>query len=205
MDNYETEMFFRMHLEPQFLEDEKIMWCGVTENDVKPKEYSESKSQLIGMGICTFLGVLFAGTAVKDAISGSFDNFICGLFVGLILLAAAGFLFYLYFIYRKTRYYAVTNYRVYVLDENGNIVISQKMYPIYKIRYYESSRSVGWTEVYKKEKKIGKPVRYYNKEIVTVRGVKDVEKAYHCINRLIIESANKTDNRADFSKVLFNI
>ncbi len=205
MDNYETEMFFRMHLEPQFLEDEKIMWCGVTENDVKPKEYSKTKSQLIGMGICTFLGVLFAGTAVKDAISGSFDNVIGGLFVGLILLAAAGFLFYLYFIYRKTRYYAVTNYRVYVLDENGNIVISQKMYPIYKIRYYESSRSVGWTEVYKKEKKIGKPVRYYNKEIVTVRGVKDVEKAYHCINRLIIESANKTDNRADFSKVLFNI
>ena len=90
-------------------------------------------------------------------------------------------------------------------DEDGNIVISQKMYPMYKIRYYESSRSVGWTEVYKKEKKIGKPVRYYNKEIVTVRGVKDVEKAYHCINRLIIESANKTDNRADFSKVLFNI
>ena len=205
MDNYETEMFFRMHLEPQFLEDEKIMWCGVTENDVKPKEYSETKSLLIGMGICTFLGVLFAGTAVKDAISGSFNNVIGGLFVGLILLAAAGFLFYLYFIYRKTRYYAVTNYRVYVLDENGNIVISQKMYPIYKIRYYESSRSVGWTEVYKKEKKIGKPVRYYNKEIVTVRGVKDVEKAYHCINRLIIESANKTDNRADFSKVLFNI
>lgn len=205
MDNYETEMFFRMHLEPQFLEDEKIMWCGVTENDVKPKEYSVTKSQLIGMGICTFLGVLFAGTAVKDAISGSFDNVIGGLFVGLILLAAAGFLFYLYFIYRKTRYYAVTNYRVYVLDKNGNIVISQQMYPMYKIRYYESSRSVGWTEVYKKEKKIGKPVRYYNKEIVTVRGVKDVEKAYHCINRLIIESANKTDNRADFSKVLFNI
>ena len=97
MNNYETEMFFRMHLEPQFLEAEKIMWCGVTENDVKPKEYSETKSLLIGMGICTFLGVLFAGTAVKDAISGSFDNVIGGLFVGLILLAAAGFLFYLYF------------------------------------------------------------------------------------------------------------
>ncbi|MBR5512421.1 MAG: hypothetical protein IKV85_00360 [Ruminococcus sp.] len=208
MDNYEVETFMRMHLEPQFLKDEKMMWCGVTENDVKPKEYSETKSRLIGMGICTFLGVLFAGTAVKDAISGSFDNVIGGLFVGLILLGVAGLLFYLYFIYRKTRYYAVTNYRVYILDENGTIVYSQRMKSDYKIRYYKSSRSIGWVEVFKKERKIDIDdayERYYNKAIVTFRGIKDLEKAYHCINRLIIESANKTDNRADFSKVLFNI
>lgn len=205
MDNYEVETFMRMHLEPQFLEGEKLLWCGITENDVKPKEYSETKSKLIFIVIFTFLGVMFAGAAVKDAFSGSFRYFSGGLMVGLILLGTAGFLFYLYFIYRKTRYYAVTNYRVYTLDENGNIVQSHRMYPYYKIRYYESSRSIGWVEVYKKEKKIGKHVRYYNKEIVTVRGVKDAEKAYHCINKLIIESANITDNRSDFSNSLFNI
>lgn len=208
MDNYEVETFMRMYLEPQFLEDEKLVWCGVTENDAKPKEYSETKKTFIGMGICAFLGVLFAGTAVKDAISGSFRYFSVGLMVGLILLGTAGFLFYLYFIYRKTRYYAVTNYRVYTLDENGNIVQSHRMYPYYKIRYYKSSRSIGWVEVYKKEKKIDIDdayERYYNKEIVTVRGVKDAEKAYHCINKLIIESAKITDNRSDFSNSLFNI
>lgn len=205
MDNYETEMFFRMHLEPQFLEDEKIMWCGVTENDVKPKEYSESKPIFISIGICTLLGVLLTGASIKDIISGLFNNVLGGLMVGLMLLGVAGFFVYMYFFYRKTRYYAVTNYRVYILDENGNIVYSRRMRSYYEIRYYASSRSVGWTEVYKKEKKIGKPVRYYNKEIVTVRGVKDVEKAYHCINRLIIESANKTDERAEFNNCFFGV
>lgn len=208
MDNYEVETFMRMYLEPQFLEDEKLVWCGVTENDAKPKEYSETKSKFIFIVIFTFLGVMFAGAAVKDAISGSFRYFSGGLMVGLILLGTAGFLFYLYFIYRKTRYYAVTNYRVYTLDENGNIVQSHKMNPKYKIEYYESPRSIGWVEVYKKEKKIDIDdayERYYNKEIVTVRGVKDAEKAYHCINKLIIESAKITDNRSDFSNSLFNI
>ncbi len=208
MDNYEVESFVRMYLEPQFLKNERMVWCGKTENDAKPWEYGESKNNLIFMGIFTLLGVLFTGAAIEEAFSGSFDNVLGGLVVGLILLGVAGLLFYLYFIYRKTRYYAVTNYRVYILDENGTIVYSQRMKSDYKIRYYKSSRSIGWVEVFKKERKIDIDdayERYYNKAIVTFRGIKDLEKAYHCINRLIIESANKTDNRADFSKVLFNI
>ncbi len=208
MDNYEIETFMRMNLETQLLEDEKIKWCGVTENDAKPWEYSETKSTLIIMGICTLLGVLFTGATIKDIIAGSFDNVFGGLLVGLILLGTAGFFFYRYFFQRKIRYYAVTNYRVYILDENGNIVCSQRMKSDYKIRYYKSSRSIGWVEVYKKEKKIDIDdayERYYNKEIVTFRGIKDLEKAYHCIYKLIIESANITDNRSDFSNSLFNI
>lgn len=86
MENYEIEAFFRMYLEPQFLKDEKIMWCGVTEKDAKPKEYSEIKSFLIWIGILTLLGVLFTGTTIKDIISGAFNNALGGLSVGLLLL-----------------------------------------------------------------------------------------------------------------------
>lgn len=206
MDNYEAESFLRMYLEPQFLEAEKLMWCGVTEKDAKPKEYSRIKPLLIAIGILLLLGVLFTGAAVKDAISGSFGNVMGGLSLGLLLLSVAGFLFYLCFIYRKKRYYAVTNYRVYILDEKGNIVQSQKMRSYYKIRYYASSRSVGWVEVYKKEKKINigdAYERYYNKEIVTFRGVKEAEKAYHCINQLLLDAGRKTDERADFNNCFF--
>ncbi len=208
MDNYEVESFVRMYLEPQFLKNEKIMWCGKTENDAKPKEYSETKKTFIGMGICTLLGVLFTGASIKDIISGSFNNVMGGLCVGLMLLGVAGFLFYIYFFYRKTRYYAVTNYRVYILDENGTIVYSQRMKSDYKIRYYKSSRSIGWVEVFKKERKIDIDdayERYYNKAIVTFRGIKDLEKAYHCINRLIIESAKITDGREEVDKCILGV
>lgn len=205
MENYEIEAFFRMYLEPQFLKDEKIMWCGVTEKDAKPKEYSEIKSFLIWIGILTLLGVLFTGTTIKDIISGAFNNALGGLSVGLLLLSVAGLLFYICFIYRKTRYYAVTNYRVYTLDENGNIVQSQKMKSYYLIRYYESSRSVGWVEVYKKEREIGKKSRYHNKEIFTVRGINNVEEAYRCINQLLLDAGRKTDERKDFNNCFFGV
>lgn len=205
MDNYEVEAIMRTYLEPQFLKNEKITWCGKTEIDAKPWEYGETKRSLIFIGILTLLGALFTGETIKEIISGLFDNILGGLSVGLILLGTAVFLFYVYFIYRKTRYYAVTNYRVYILDENGKIVLSKKMYPYYKIRYYEGSRSIGWTEVYKKEKKIGKAGKYQSKAVVTFRGIRDLEKAYQCINQLIMESHRITDSREEINKCIFGV
>lgn len=202
MDNYEVESIMRTYLEPHFLKDEKITWCGRAENDAKPWEYGETKRSLVFIGICTLLGVLFTGAVIKEIIAGSFDNVFGGLLVGLILLGAAGFLFYVYFIYRKTRYYAVTNYRVYILDENGNIVYSRRMRSYYKIRYYASSRSVGWVEVFKRERKIGSQSKYQSKAVVTFRGIGDLEKAYHCINQLIMESHRITDSREEINKCI---
>ncbi len=95
VDNYEVEAIMRTYLEPQFLKDEKMTWCGRTENDAKPREYSEIKPFLIWIGILTLLGVLFTGTTIKDIISGSFNNALGGLSIGLLLLAVAGLLFYL--------------------------------------------------------------------------------------------------------------
>lgn len=205
VDNYEVEAIMRTYLEPQFLKDEKIMWCGRTENDAKPWEYSESKPIFIIIGICTLLGALLTGATIKEIISGLFNNVLSGLMVGLMLLGVAGFFVYVYFFYRKTRYYAVTNYRVYILDENGNIVYSRRMRSYYEIRYYASSRSVGWVEVFKKERKIGKRNQYYNQAVVTFRGIKDFEEAYHCIHRLIMESYNITDGREEVDKCILGV
>lgn len=205
MDNYEVEAIMRTYLEPQFLKNEKITWCGKTEIDAKPWEYGETKRSLIFIGILTLLGALFTGETIKEIISGLFDNVLGGLSVGLLLLAVAGLLFYICFIYRKTRYYAVTNYRVYILDENGNIVYSRRMRSYYEIRYYASSRLVGWVEVFKRERKIGSHSKYQSKAVVTFRGIRDLEKAYQCINQLIMESHRITDSREEINKCIFGV